>query len=152
MRWNPRMGKHPALASQRIDQLFLDTTYASPKHTFPSQVWPLCSSQHPCRRSHGLRVGGALLLLYSPVHLSLIAQSCGNALQILRQGSVNCLVACKVCASNLCKAPFVCVRRHWARLLHFHRGQQRQHSLLHPACLPAALCYASVQNEHENAS
>ena len=40
MRWNPRMGKHPALANQRIDQLFLDTTYASPKHTFPSQVWP----------------------------------------------------------------------------------------------------------------
>ena len=38
MRWHPRMGKHPALAKQRIDQLFLDTTYASPKHTFPSQV------------------------------------------------------------------------------------------------------------------
>ena len=38
MRWNPRMGRHPALAKQRIDQLFLDTTYASPKHTFPSQV------------------------------------------------------------------------------------------------------------------
>ena len=38
MRWHPRMGKHPALAKQRVDQLFLDTTYASPKHTFPSQV------------------------------------------------------------------------------------------------------------------
>ena len=44
MRWNPRMGKHPALAKQRIDQLFLDTTYASPKHTFPSQVHRACLS------------------------------------------------------------------------------------------------------------
>ncbi len=44
MRWNPRMGKHPALAKQRIDQLFLDTTYASPKHTFPSQVCRTCLS------------------------------------------------------------------------------------------------------------
>lgn len=49
MRWNPRMGKHPALANQRIDQLFLDTTYASPKHTFPSQVWHFTSSRHLCR-------------------------------------------------------------------------------------------------------
>lgn len=46
MRWHPRMGKHPALAKQRVDQLFLDTTYASPKHTFPSQVGTLQSWQH----------------------------------------------------------------------------------------------------------
>ena len=46
MRWNPRMGKHPALAKQRIDQLFLDTTYASPKHTFPSQVCRTCLSHN----------------------------------------------------------------------------------------------------------
>lgn len=38
MRWHPRMGRHPALKNQRIDMLFLDTTYASPKHVFPCQV------------------------------------------------------------------------------------------------------------------
>ncbi|CAL8471261.1 g10803 [Coccomyxa elongata] len=37
MRWHPRMGRHAALAKQRIDMLFLDTTYASPKHVFPCQ-------------------------------------------------------------------------------------------------------------------
>ena len=46
MRWHPRMGKHPALAKQRVDQLFLDTTYASPKHTFPSQVGISQTWQH----------------------------------------------------------------------------------------------------------
>ena len=38
MRWHPRMGRHPALRARRIDLLFLDTTYASPQHVFPSQV------------------------------------------------------------------------------------------------------------------
>ncbi|KAK9918001.1 hypothetical protein WJX75_000449 [Coccomyxa subellipsoidea] len=37
MRWHPRMGRHPALKNERIDMLFLDTTYASPKHIFPCQ-------------------------------------------------------------------------------------------------------------------
>lgn len=32
------MAKHPALANQRIDLLFLDTTYAKPTHTHPPQV------------------------------------------------------------------------------------------------------------------
>ena len=49
MRWHPRMGKHPALAKQRVDQLFLDTTYASPKHTFPSQVGTTQTWQHCLR-------------------------------------------------------------------------------------------------------
>ena len=43
-------------------------------------------------------------------------------------------------------ALFVCVQLYCAELLHFHGGQQRMHRLEHPACLPAALCYASVPN------
>ena len=38
MRWHARMARHPALRARRIDLLFLDTTYASPQHVFPSQV------------------------------------------------------------------------------------------------------------------
>jgi DNA cross-link repair 1A protein len=38
MRWHARMGQHPALRTRRIDLLFLDTTYASPQHVFPSQA------------------------------------------------------------------------------------------------------------------
>ena len=43
-------------------------------------------------------------------------------------------------------ALFVCVQLYCAELLHFHGGQQRLHSLEHPACLPAAPCYATVPN------
>lgn len=32
------MAEHPAIKSQRIDLLFMDTTYAKPTHTHPPQV------------------------------------------------------------------------------------------------------------------
>ena len=32
------MAEHPALKGQRIDLLFLDTTYAKPNHTHPPQA------------------------------------------------------------------------------------------------------------------
>ena len=32
------MAEHPALKGQRIDLLFLDTTYAKPTHTHPPQA------------------------------------------------------------------------------------------------------------------
>ena len=38
MRWKPSLADAPALQGLRIDLLFLDTTYASPKHTHPPQV------------------------------------------------------------------------------------------------------------------
>ncbi|KAK9806253.1 hypothetical protein WJX72_007365 [[Myrmecia] bisecta] len=37
MRWHPRLGRHPALRAVKVDLLYLDTTYASPKHVFPCQ-------------------------------------------------------------------------------------------------------------------
>ena len=98
------MGKHPALANQRIDQLFLDTTYASPKHTFPSQVWHFTSSQHLCRRSHGLSFSRALLLLQPPVYLSLVAQSYGIAYQIL------ILALSRLLGGNVKSAPSSCAK------------------------------------------
>ena len=38
MRWQSWMQQHPALASCKVDLLYMDTTYCLPKHTFPSQV------------------------------------------------------------------------------------------------------------------
>jgi hypothetical protein len=51
MRWQPAMAQHPALAGQPLDVLYLDTTYAAPRHLHPPQV-PL----HPAARpeQHGL--------------------------------------------------------------------------------------------------
>jgi DNA cross-link repair 1A protein len=38
MRWQPAMAQHPALAGQPLDVLYLDTTYAAPRHLHPPQV------------------------------------------------------------------------------------------------------------------
>ena len=38
MRWQPRLAEHPALKANKIDILYMDTTYCLPKHVFPSQV------------------------------------------------------------------------------------------------------------------
>lgn len=38
MRWQPGMADHPALAGRSLDVLYLDTTYASPRHLHPPQV------------------------------------------------------------------------------------------------------------------
>lgn len=38
MRWQPRLADHPALKACKVDVLYMDTTYCSPKHVFPSQV------------------------------------------------------------------------------------------------------------------
>lgn len=40
LRWSHKMAEHAALRNQRIDLLFLDTTYAKPNHTHPPQVCP----------------------------------------------------------------------------------------------------------------
>lgn len=37
MRWQPRLADHPALKACKVDILYMDTTYCSPKHIFPSQ-------------------------------------------------------------------------------------------------------------------
>jgi Cft2 family RNA processing exonuclease len=37
MRYRPKMKLYPALQGIKIDKIFLDTTYAHPKHSFPSQ-------------------------------------------------------------------------------------------------------------------
>jgi len=53
MRWQDSMAQHPALLKQKIDYLFLDTTYASPKHTHPPQVTQFYTSPpspHPALR------------------------------------------------------------------------------------------------------
>ena len=54
MRWKPSLADAPALQGLRIDLLFLDTTYASPKHTHPPQVCvhssSIRASHAPCRR------------------------------------------------------------------------------------------------------
>ena len=38
MRWASRMARHPALLRVQVDLLYLDTTYAAPKHVHPPQV------------------------------------------------------------------------------------------------------------------
>lgn len=38
MRWQPGMADHPALAGKPLDILYLDTTYAAPRHLHPPQV------------------------------------------------------------------------------------------------------------------
>jgi Cft2 family RNA processing exonuclease len=38
MRWQPAMAQHPALAGRPLDVLYLDTTYAAPRHLHPPQV------------------------------------------------------------------------------------------------------------------
>jgi hypothetical protein len=45
MRWQPAMVQHPALIEQPLDVLYLDTTYAAPRHLHPPQVLPsaICS-------------------------------------------------------------------------------------------------------------
>ena len=44
MRWQPRLAEHPALKACKVDLLYMDTTYCSPKHVFPSQVAQLLLS------------------------------------------------------------------------------------------------------------
>ena len=139
MRWHPRMGKHPALAKQRVDQLFLDTTYASPKHTFPSQVGT-CQS---CAELAYKLIKGKCL--------SLTAVPCATRSKCwgLARSEVCAIMATSPGVKDTQaygSALFVCVQLHPAELLHFHGGRQRLHSLEHPACLPAALCYATVPN------
>lgn len=46
MRWQPGMAQHPALVGQPLDVLYLDTTYAAPRHLHPPQV--LDPKPQPC--------------------------------------------------------------------------------------------------------
>ena len=38
MRWQHSMADHPALRGVQVDLLYMDTTYAAPKHLHPPQV------------------------------------------------------------------------------------------------------------------
>lgn len=38
MRWAAPMAQHPALRRVRVDLLYMDTTYAAPKHVHPPQA------------------------------------------------------------------------------------------------------------------
>ena len=44
MRWQHSMVDHPALRGIQVDLLYMDTTYAVPKHLHPPQV---CRDTHP---------------------------------------------------------------------------------------------------------
>ena len=168
MRWNPRMGKHPALAKQRIDQLFLDTTYASPKHTFPSQVCRTCLSPNfAC--VHAFVYRQAFLRQAPRIDLTqLISHTKDQFLSLSRVAAAAMLSCASYHApvrhtpgplmshaqrdpafSIQFNAPFVCVQLHCARLSHFHRGQHRQHSQIAfgmPVSSPV-LCFCAKSHQ-----
>ena len=58
MRWKPSLADAPALQGLRIDLLFLDTTYASPKHTHPPQVPCLPTCHIACSVHHSIERPG----------------------------------------------------------------------------------------------
>ena len=47
MRWQHSMAGHPALRQLSVDLLYMDTTYAAPKHVHPPQV-PGCPPHVQC--------------------------------------------------------------------------------------------------------
>ena len=48
-RYQPAMASHPALSGRRLDLLYLDTTYADPQYTFPTQQAAVAEVVLQCR-------------------------------------------------------------------------------------------------------